>query len=422
MQVLKAVGQANKNVPAGSVKSGDLDIPVEMKGRFKSLEDIRELVIFKQSDYGIAIRIKDVAEVIETQKPIQVFSRLNGQPSIGLSIKKQSDANAVEISDQVIATLMDLEKTYSRDNLTFEFIQDNSDFTKAAARSVGIDLIFAIILVSLVMLVFLHNIRNSLIVFVSIPTSILATFIVMRFAGYSLNLLTLLGITLSIGILVDDSIVILENISRHIKMGKSARQAAYEGRMEIGFTAISITLIDVIVFVPIILSQGMVADMLRPFSVVVVAATLMSLLVSFTLVPFLASRFSTTEPPRLKPFIKFNSWIEGLTDKIISAIIRGLSWSYNHARLVLICAFLLFVGSIMFIPAGFIGIEFTKGGDRSEFIMELELNQNATLQESNRVTQQVESILKGYKDVETVYTNVGIDKQRQDYFKYTISF
>jgi HAE1 family hydrophobic/amphiphilic exporter-1 len=151
-----------------------------------------------------------------------------------------------------------------------------------------------------------------------------------------------------------------------------------------------------------------VADMLRPFSVVVVAATLMSLLVSFTLVPFLASRFSTAEPPRLKPFIKFNSWIEDLTDKIISAIMRGLSWSYSHARLVLICAFLLFLGSILFIPAGFIGIEFTKGGDRSEFIMELELNQNATLQESNRVTRQVESILKGYKDVQTVYTSVGV--------------
>jgi hydrophobe/amphiphile efflux-1 (HAE1) family protein len=408
LQVLKAVGQANKNVPSGSVKSGELDIPVEMKGRFASLNDIRELVVFKQSDYGIAVRIKDVAEVFETRKPAQVFSRLNGQPAIGLSIKKQSDANAVEISDQVIASLINLEKTYSNDNLTFEFIQDNSDFTKAAARSVGLDLIFAIILVSLVMLVFLHNIRNSLIVFVSIPTSILATFIVMRFAGYSLNLLTLLGITLSIGILVDDSIVILENISRHIKMGKTARQAAYEGRMEIGFTAISITLIDVIVFVPIILSQGMVADMLRPFSVVVVTATLMSLLVSFTLVPFLASRFSTAEPPRIRLFIRFNSWIEEKTDRVISAIINGLNWSYGHARVVLLAAFLLFAGSILFIPAGFIGIEFTKGGDRSEFIMELELNQNASLKESDRVTRQVESILKGYNDVETVYTNVGL--------------
>ena len=155
LQVLKAVGQANKNVPAGSVESSDLDIPVEMKGRFKTLEDIRNLVIFKNPEYGIAVKIKDVAEVFETQKPVQVFSRLNGQPAIGLSIKKQSDANAVEISDQVIAALMNLEKTYSKENLTFEFIQDNSDFTKAAARSVGLDLVLAIILVSLVMLVFL---------------------------------------------------------------------------------------------------------------------------------------------------------------------------------------------------------------------------------------------------------------------------
>jgi hydrophobic/amphiphilic exporter-1 (mainly G- bacteria), HAE1 family len=408
LQVLKAVGQANKNIPAGSVESLDLDIPVEMKGRFKTLEDIRNLVIFEHPEYGIAVKIKDVAEVYETQKPVRIFSRLNGRPAIGLSIKKQSGANAVEISDQVIAALMNLEKTYSKENLTFEFIQDNSDFTKAAAHSVGRDLIFAIILVSLVMLVFLHNVRNALIVFVSIPTSILATFIVMYYAGYSLNLLTLLGLSLSIGILVDDSIVILENISRHVKMGKSPRQAAFEGRMEIGFTAISITLIDIIVFVPIIMAQGMVADMLRPFSVVVVTSTLMSLLVSFTLVPFLASRFSSAKRPQYNLFFKLSSWIEELIDKTITEITRLLSWSFRNAKFVLFCAFLLFAGSILLIPAGFIGVEFTKGGDRSEFIMELELDQNATLLESNRVAKQVEDILRSYKDVETVYSNVGL--------------
>jgi hydrophobic/amphiphilic exporter-1 (mainly G- bacteria), HAE1 family len=408
LQVLKAVGQANRNVPAGSVESAQIEIPVEMAGRFKSLDEIKNLVIFKHPDYGIAVKIKDVAEVYETQKPAQVFTRLNGQPAIGLSIKKQSDANAVEISDGVISTLLNLEKMHRKENLKFEFIQDNSDFTKAAAHSVAHDLIFAIILVSFVMLIFLHNVRNALIVFVSIPTSILATFIVIYYAGYSLNLLTLLGLSLSIGILVDDSIVILENITRHVRMGKTPRQAAYEGRMEIGFTAISITLIDIIVFVPIILSKGMVADMLRPFSVVVVTATLMSLLVSFTLVPFLASRFSSTRQSPDSLLFKLSCRIEEFIDDTIAKITTALSWSFRHARIVLVIAFLLFAGSILLIPTGFIGMEFTKGGDRSEFIMELELDQNATLQESNRVARQVEQILKGYKDVETVFTNVGL--------------
>jgi HAE1 family hydrophobic/amphiphilic exporter-1 len=408
LQVLNAVGQANRNIPAGSLESADINIPVEMKGRFKSLEELRNLVIFKHPEYGIAVKIRDVAEVFETQKPVQVFSRLNGQPAIGLNIKKQSDANTVEISDQVVASLLKLEENYGGKNLTFEFTQDNSKFTRAAARSVGIDLIFAILLVSFVMLIFLHNFRNALIVFVSIPTSILATFLVMYLVGYSLNLLTLLGLSLSIGILVDDSIVILENISRHLKMGKSPRQAAYDGRMEIGFTAISITLIDVIVFVPIIMSQGMVADMLRPFSVVVVSSTMMSLVVSFTLVPFLASRFSSSDEEQNKVFLKLSVWIEETVNKTINEVIRILSWSFKHAKLVLFCTILLFAGSILFIPAGYIGIEFTKGGDRSEFIMELELDQNSTLQESNRITKQVENVLKGYKDVETVYTNVGL--------------
>jgi len=191
-------------------------------------------------------------------------------------------------------------------------------------------------------------------------------------------------------------------------MGKSPRQAAYDGRMEIGFTAISITLIDIIVFVPIIMAQGMVADMLRPFSVVLVASTLMSLIVSFTLVPFLASRFSNAKQPHFSMFIKLGTWIEEFTDQTITFITRGLTWAFLHPRLVIFCTILLFTGSILLIPTGFIGVEFTKGGDRSEFIMELELDQNATLQESNRVTSQVENILKAYKDVETVYTNVGL--------------
>lgn len=403
LQVLNAVGKSNRNIPAGSVGSLMLNIPVEMNGRFKSLDELRNLVIFKNPGYGISVKVKDVAEVYETQKPVQVLSRLNGQPSIGLNIKKRSDANAVEISQEVIALLLDLEKKYSARNLSFEFIQDNAEFTRAAARSVGYDLIFIIILVSIVLLVFLHNIRNALIVFVSIPTSILATFLVMYYLDYSLNLLTLLGLSLSIGILVDDSIVVLENINRHLKMGKPPRTAAFDGRMEIGITAISITMIDVIVFVPIIMAQGMVADMLRPFSVVLVTSTLMSLLVSFTLVPFLASRFREDTVVS-----KWSLRIEDAIDKTVNSVIKILLWSFRHPVWVLSSAFLLFLGSIMFIPAGYIGIEFTKAGDRSEFIMELELNQNATLQESDKITKQVESIVRTYKDVLTVYSNIGV--------------
>ncbi len=156
------------------------------------------------------------------------------------------------------------------------------------------------------------------------------------------------------------------------------------------------------------MAQGMVADMLRPFSVVLVASTLMSLFVSFTLVPFLASRYITAKQYRYNLHYRVSSWVEGMVDRTVAEITRGLLWTFRHARIVLTGSFLLFAGSILFIPAGFIGIEFTKGGDRSEFIIELELDQNATLEESNRVAVQVEEILKGYKDVETVYSNVGL--------------
>lgn len=408
LQVLSAVGKSNRNIPAGSVESSDLIIPVEMKGRFNSIDDIRNLVIFKHAEYGIAVKVKDVAEVSETQKSVQVFSRLNGQPAIGLSIKKQNDANGVELSELIVSSLLNMEKKYSDKKLTFEYIQDNSVFTLAAARSVGKDLIFITLLVSLVLLLFLHNVRNGLIVFISIPTSLLPAFLVMYLVGYSLNLLTMVGLSLSIGILVDDSIVVLENISRHLKMGKSPRVAAYDGLMEIGFTAMSFTLINIIVFVPMILSKGMVADMLRPFSVVVVTSTLMSLIVSFTLVPYLASRYSHPNNKKNKIFYNLSLKIEEAVDNTINEVTGLLGRAFRHPKLVLAFTFLLFAGSIMFIPAGFIGVEFTKGGDRSEFIMELELDKNATLQESNIMAKKVEDLLKGYKDVETVYTSVGL--------------
>ena len=152
----------------------------------------------------------------------------------------------------------------------------------------------------------------------------------------------------------------------------------------------------------------MVADMLRSFSVVVVSSTLTSLIVSFTLVPYLASRFSSAKQPHYRLLLKVSSWIEEHIDRTINEITRGLSWSFHHEKMILFCVVVLFAGSILLIPTGFIGVEFTKLGDRSEFIMELELNPNSTLQETDNVSKHVEAILRSYKDVETVYTNVGL--------------
>ena len=193
------------------------------------------------------------------------------------------------------------------------------------------DLILAVILVSLVMLLFLRSFRNSLIVLVAIPTSLITAFAVMWLLGYTLNLMTLLAMALIIGILVDDATVVLENIQRHLDMGKEKRTAAMDGRMEIGFSALSITLVDVVVFLPILFLQVFVADMLKQFSVVVITSTLTSLLVGFTLTPWLASRIGKKED--LQPtnfFNRFLLWFEHQLDQFIAWYGKTLNWVLNH--------------------------------------------------------------------------------------------
>jgi hydrophobe/amphiphile efflux-1 (HAE1) family protein len=409
LQVIQAIQRTNLEIPVGKVEAEERQNFIRFSGRFESIDEIRDLVIFEIPQIQKTVHIRDIAEVSFDRKAQSVIAKINGKEALALDIRKQSDANAVEMSDAVRARLNELSAKYVDIELTFDIAQDTSQFTIEAANAVLTDLMYAVFLVSLVMLIFLHSIRNSLIVLVSIPTSIISTFTVMYLLGYTLNLLTLLGLSLSIGILVDDSIVVLENIYRHIEMGKDRVRSAYEGRMEIGFTAVSITMIDVVVFLPIILSTGLVADMLRQYSVVIVTSTLFSLFVSFTIVPLLTSRFSKLERVKGKTMfgravLGFESFLEYLIDELINTL--RLAFKYKYIALLI--AFLLFSSSFLLIYFGFIGVEFTKAGDRSEILIELELPKDASLSRTSKVVDHVEEYLNTLPEVENIFTTVGI--------------
>jgi len=409
LQILRAVNTSNINIPAGKISSDDNQNFIRFSGRFDDLSEIEDLIIHEIPQIHKMIRLKDVADISFSQKDPSVITRINGREALGFDIKKQSDANAVNMSELVRERLLELERKYNDISLRFDIAQDTSLFTIEAANAVMTDLLYAVLLVSLVMLVFLHSLRNSLIVLASIPTSIISTFTIMYLLGYTLNLLTLLGLSLAIGILVDDSIVVLENIHRHIEMGKNRVRSAYEGRMEIGFTALSITLIDVVVFLPIVFSKGLVADMLRQYSVVIVTSTLLSLFVSFTLVPWLASRFSKHEKIRGKTIIgRSILWFEGLLKNITDQIEHTLIFAFNHKWITLLTASVLFISSLSLIYFGFIGLEFTKAGDRSEFVLELELPKDVALFRTNNMAFLVEEYLLKQPEVENVFTTVGI--------------
>lgn len=288
-QVVEAVNRSGIDLPAGKLQTDTENNSVRLVGKFNTINDIQNVQVampFPNSP----VYVKDIAEVTDGIKEITSYSRYNSKNGIGLMIKKQGDANAVDVSKLIREKFQSIEKQNANADVKFVVTDDSTDNTIAAVNSVVFDLILAVILVSLVMLLFLRSFRNSLIVLVAIPTSLITAFAVMWLWGYTLNLMTLLAMSLIIGILVDDATVVLENIQRHLDMGKEKRTAAMDGRMEIGFSALSITLVDVVVFLPILFLQVFVADMLKQFSVVVITSTLTSLLVGFTLTPWLASR------------------------------------------------------------------------------------------------------------------------------------
>ncbi len=409
MQVVQAVQMGNLDVPAGRVENEHGQTFIRLSGKVQSMRALEDLVVFENVRMGIKVRLGQVAEILDTQREAEAITRIDGRYALGIDVKKQSDANAVDMSRLVTARLDFLTERYKDIGLRFEISHDTSQFTIEAADAVMTDLGYAVLLVSLIMLLFLHSLRNSLIVLVSIPTSIISTFIVMYVLNYSLNLLSLLGLSLAIGILVDDSIVVVENIYRHIEMKKGRVRAAYDGRVEIGFTAISITLIDVVVFLPIVFAQGMVADLLRQFSVVVVTSTLMSLFVSFTVVPLLASRFAKYERINASTLLgNFLTSFEQSIDRFINLITDSLKWAFHHKKATLLIAALLFSGALSLVYFGFIGIEFTKAGDRSEFIIELEMPKDATLEQTNRAALEVERYLRSLAEVESVFSSVGV--------------
>jgi HAE1 family hydrophobic/amphiphilic exporter-1 len=330
-KVLTAVKNSNLDFPAGSVKNDDGETTIRLAGKFKNVDDIKDVVI--SSVDGRAIYLKDIATVIDGIKETESISRYNASTAIGLLMYKQTDANAVQVSEEVQKAIVAIEKEYASAGLKFVIAQDSSEFTLAAAEAVNHDLMLAIVLVALVMLVFLHSMRNAIIVMIAIPASLVTTFIGIYMFGFTFNLMTLLALSLVVGILVDDSIVVLENIQRHMEMGKDKRKAALDGRNEIGFTAMSITLVDVVVFLPITMVDGLIADILRQFSLVVVVSTLMSLFVCFTLTPLLVSRFGKlTHPGKKKIGGRIILWVESKINKLTENYTRLLKWGLGHKR------------------------------------------------------------------------------------------
>lgn len=405
-QVQQVIAMSNMDFPTGSLKTRENSTLIRLAGKINSVEELRDLVITSQN--GQDIRLSDVAEVQNTQKDVEKIARIDQQNTILLQVQKQTDANAVTVSELVQEKIVEIEAQYEDLGLKIELGKDDSVFTLAAANAVIKDLFIAIGLVGFVMLFFLHSYRNALIVMVAIPTSLIATFIGMMMLGYSLNLMSLLALSLVVGILVDDAIVVIENIHRHMEMGKNRVKASYDGAKEIGFTVTAITLVIVVVFLPIAMSSGLVSDIIAQFCVTVIIATLLSLLVSFTVVPWLFSRYGKLELISEKSFFGklihgFEKGLSWFTDEVT----KILHWCMDHKLATIVIAGVLFISSFFLVGLGYIGTDFFPKADRGEFMVQLELDKDASINETNFITMQAENFLSLKPEIDKMITTVG---------------
>src|SRR5690625_2292525 len=289
MEVQQVILSSNLDFPTGNVKTRNDQTIIRLAGKFKDIEELRRLPITTAD--GSHIFLQDIADVQDSEKEVEKISRLDQQSTIFMQVLKQSDANAVAVSQDIQSTIESVEEAYADNALKVHEANDTTDYTLNAANSVLFDLGLAVVLVGLIMLFFLHSLRNAAIVMTAIPLSLIGTFIGLYLLGYTLNLMSLLGLSLVVGILVDDAIVVIENIHRHMEMGKNKVRAAYDGAAEIGFTVLAITTVIIVVFFPIAMSSGLAANILTQFCMTIIVATGLSLLVSFTIVPWLFSRF-----------------------------------------------------------------------------------------------------------------------------------
>jgi len=287
-ELRQIINMANLNIPAGDLKHGNKENSIKVLGEFDSVDEIKNLRITKKKNsINYSIKLSDIADVRDASAERDAITRLDLVDSVGVTVRKQADANTLKAVALIKEELKAIQKDYPQ--LKIKISDDQSKFIKQSLESLREELIVGGLLAILIVYLFLHDLRSTVIIACALPTSMMSIFIILNAAGQTLNMMSLMGLALSTGILIDDSIVVLENIHRHLKMGKAPARAALDGRSEIGLAAIAITLVDVVVYLPIAFMRGIVGRFFFSFGLTVASATMFSLLVSFTLTPMLAS-------------------------------------------------------------------------------------------------------------------------------------
>lgn len=404
-QIVNKIKGENTLLPAGTVFNDKTQSDVRLLAQYKTPDEIAKLQIANGD--GIPIQIQDVATIKEQDVRVSRYSRVNGSEAVSLSVYKNSDASVV---DTVKSTLLQLETLRAEyPDYTFTIVTDSSQYVSNSLHNTMGSLAEGLCTTGLILFLFLRGWRSTVAVIIAIPTSLISTFFAMYIAGFTFNMMSLMGMSLCIGVLVDDSIVVLENIHRHLVMGKDAALAAEDGRNEIGMAAIAITLCDVVVFMPIAFMTGMTGQFFRQFGLTIVFATLFSMFVSFTLTPMLASRLFKkgiveSQGSFFDPIWHFMDRIEqGAINKYESM----LRWSLSHSKKVIAAVLVLFLATIALIPLGFIGSEYMPRTDEGSFRISVELPVGQNIQQADNAVKNLEQYLSTIPEVTNYLSSAG---------------
>ncbi len=403
-QVEDALRTENLNVPGGKITERTREFLIRLTGQFNTIEEIADLRIRRLD--GSVIRLREVATVRDLTKDPAQYARLNGRDSVGITVQKQAGANTVKVSDGIRIAIAELQRTLPRD-ITFGIAQDQSKMIRASIADVQGNLILGSILATLVIFLFLHSVRSTIIIALSLPTAIVATYFPMLFAGFTINIMSLLALAIAIGLMTDNAIVVNENIIRHLEFEPSPQEAASRGAQEIELAVLAGNLANMAIFIPIAFTRGIVGQFFRQFGLTVVFANLFSILVGFTLTPMLSARWlrpRSVARTRAQRF--FERW-DAAFDRMAARYQRLLAWSLLHRGRVLAITAAAFVGSIALLGSGLIGSEFFPISDTGEFRIRIEMPIGSSLELADRAARQAEAALQQAPEVTTFFTQVG---------------
>lgn len=401
MQTLQA---ENLNLPGGSVRSGNLNLLVRTTGEFQNVSQIGDLTI--ASPTGVMVKLKEVATVADSYDEESSYVLHNGKPAVSLSISKETDANTVNVSRAVNKEMERIRQELPAE-LEFEAAMDTAEFIQFSIDSLKSNAVMGGLLALAILLFFLRNITSTLIIGVAIPVSVVATFILVYFAGLDLNMMTLGGLALGVGMLVDNSIVVLENIYRYRQQGYSLIDAAREGSSEVGVAIVASTLTTVVVFLPVVFTSGMTSQIFKELALTITFSLLASLFVALTLVPMLSSKFLHLNKKHL---FADGDYHEGMAAAaglkgIMSWYAKLLSWCLEHRKTTIVVTTLVLVGSLTLIPR--IGAEFLPNVDSGELSVDILMAKGTVLEDTEKVVQQVDQILTEIPEVGSLITTVG---------------